>query len=264
MKRKLLGLIGLTGAALFAAGYATTVCLSERKEVKESWDEEDQDEEDEEDDGFWGEDETTIQNSFPSVPICFGNLQEINIPLLYEWHGINFGYRLQRFNEEEALFARISDFRPKCYEQEGELIHFSCGRITDQKQGVSLEKMEEVFNWIMKNCDLEPGNDLDEITFSYLIFADENSTKKLYFKTPKDNEELLDIFRELSESFDEKKGYTLQEDVPSNPFKDLDDQDPVKPHKPVKEDAQEKPKKKASPRKKKEETSMQEDIPSEE
>ena len=47
MKRKLLGLIGLTGAALFAAGYATAVCLSERKEVKESWDEEDQDEEDE-------------------------------------------------------------------------------------------------------------------------------------------------------------------------------------------------------------------------
>ena len=240
MKRKLLGLIGLTGAALFAAGYATAVCLSERKEVKLSWDEEDQDEEDEEDDDFWGEDEATIPNSFPSVPICFGNLLEINLPLLHECHGVNFGYRLQRFNEEEALFARISDFRPKCYEQEGELMHFSCGRITDQKQGISLEKMEEVFNWIMSHCDLEPGNDLDEITFSYLIFADENSTKKLYFKTPKENEELLDILKELAASFDADKGYTIQEDT------------------------QEKPKKKASPRKKKEEASTQEEIPSEE
>ena len=262
MKRKLLGLIGLTGAALFAAGYATAVCLSERKEVKESWDEEDQDEEDEED-APWDE-EDIIPNTSSEVPICFGTLQEINIPLFYEWHGINFGYKLQRFNEKEALFARISDFRPKCYEQDGDHMHFSCGHITDQKQGVSLEKMEEVFNWIMKNCDLEPGNDLDEITFSYLIFADENSTKKLYFKTPRDNEELLDIFRELSESFDEKKGYTLQEDVPSNPFKDQDDQDPVKPHKSVKEEAQEKQKKKASPRKKKEEAPMEEEIPSEE
>ena len=258
MKNKILGIIGITGAALFAAGYATAVYLSERKEVKGFWeknDPEDLEEDDfDEDDEFWdnlGEDLKENRNIVPD----FGVVQKIKIENAYRDHGVSYDFDFVKETFDDARMFRKTYFRPKIYfDETGE--HISSSGVISDETKVTLSIAELIYDVLRESKygirtekrpkEIGEAYSSNETIITISLFNGEDVY--CYLADGDEGQKILEsILRDAAKIF--TNGYDYQADVQPLPFADsIEESESFKENTPKKA-------KKTSPRKKKEEAS---------